>query len=206
MEIDYISGASFQCPVMWTTYSRKPDQRYVQQQRFEGSVAHRNLLTFGGNRHGERALNMGTSCSNGEATFKAPGKLCCITIASAKQCLYKSEPAKQILKPNLHPQKILITVWRTNKSVAYYEFLPRDQTINMDVYHRQLNECLRKLLASNNQHWSISQVPYSYMMELDSVASKRFRSWGMSFCGTHLIPQFDRCVRDKQFPKQDALI
>ncbi|GFV56522.1 hypothetical protein TNCV_2276601 [Trichonephila clavipes] len=57
----------------------------------------------------------------------------------------QAKPAKQVHEPNLHPQKIVITVWWTAKIVVDNEFLSRNQTINMDECHRQLDECHRKL-------------------------------------------------------------
>ncbi|GFU58412.1 histone-lysine N-methyltransferase SETMAR [Trichonephila clavipes] len=58
---------------------------------------------------------------------------------------HKSEPSKQVSKPNLHPKRILVSVWRTAKTAVLYEFLPRGQIIHTNVYHHQLDECQRKI-------------------------------------------------------------
>lgn len=42
-------------------------------------------------------------------------------------------------KPDIHQMKIMISVWWDCKGVVYFEFLPRNRTINSIVYCRQLD-------------------------------------------------------------------
>ncbi|GFY23798.1 hypothetical protein TNCV_3535921 [Trichonephila clavipes] len=74
--------------------------------------------------------------------------------------------------------------------------------------------------ASNNQHWSMSQVPYSCMMEfdpmfqlVDGMRSRRSEflphppySPELTRTDYPMFHQLDRCVRGKQLPNKDALI
>ena len=48
------------------------------------------------------------------------------------------EPAQTTSKADLHQKKIMLSVWWDYKGVVYFELLPSNQTINSDVYCRQL--------------------------------------------------------------------
>jgi len=37
-------------------------------------------------------------------------------------------------KPDLHPKKVLLSLWWDWKDVIYYELLPNKETINSDKY------------------------------------------------------------------------
>ena len=50
----------------------------------------------------------------------------------------RSEPAQSTLKDNIHQKKIMISVWRDFKGIVYFNLLPRNETINSNVYCRQL--------------------------------------------------------------------
>ena len=52
----------------------------------------------------------------------------------------RDEPPQTISKAELHGKKIMLTVWWYWKDVVFFELLPRNQTINSDVYCRQLNK------------------------------------------------------------------
>lgn len=43
-------------------------------------------------------------------------------------------------KLNLHPTKILLSIWWDWKGIIYYELLPKNQTINSEKYCSQLNK------------------------------------------------------------------
>jgi len=48
------------------------------------------------------------------------------------------EAAQTTLKAELHQKKIMLSIWWDYKGVVYFELLPRNQTINSDVYCQQL--------------------------------------------------------------------
>ena len=50
------------------------------------------------------------------------------------------EPPQTTLKAELHEKKIMLSVWWEWKGVVFFELFPRNQTINLDVYCRQLNK------------------------------------------------------------------
>ena len=42
-------------------------------------------------------------------------------------------------KAGLHPKKVMLCIWWDWKGVVYYELLPQGETINSEVYCRQLD-------------------------------------------------------------------
>lgn len=49
------------------------------------------------------------------------------------------DPPQTTSKPGIHQKKIMLSVWWDFKGVVFFELLPRNQTINSEVYCRQLN-------------------------------------------------------------------
>ena len=60
-----------------------------------------------------------------------------------KQWVQYDENPLPVAKPNLHPKKVMLSVWWDHLGVIYWELLPRNATINSEVYMRQLDD-LRK--------------------------------------------------------------
>jgi len=52
----------------------------------------------------------------------------------------RNEPAQTTSKAELHQKKIMLSIWWDYKGIVYFELLPRNQTINSDVYCRQLDK------------------------------------------------------------------
>ena len=52
----------------------------------------------------------------------------------------RDEPPKTTSKAELHQKKIMLSVWWDWEGVIFFELLPRNQTINLDAYCRQLNK------------------------------------------------------------------
>ena len=52
----------------------------------------------------------------------------------------RDEPPQTISKAKLHQKKIMLSGWWDWKGVVFFEWLARNQTINLDVYCRQLNK------------------------------------------------------------------
>ncbi|XP_026825471.1 histone-lysine N-methyltransferase SETMAR-like [Ooceraea biroi] len=53
--------------------------------------------------------------------------------------------AQRTPKRNIHGQKIMLSVWWDVRGIVYYELLPRNQTINTDLYCQQLERVQTKL-------------------------------------------------------------
>lgn len=50
----------------------------------------------------------------------------------------QDEPAQTTPKAESHQKKIMLSVWWDYKGILYFELLPRNQTINSNVYVQQL--------------------------------------------------------------------
>ena len=50
----------------------------------------------------------------------------------------RDEPAQSTLKADIHERKVMLSFWWDFKGIVYFELVPRKQTINSDVYCRQL--------------------------------------------------------------------
>ena len=61
------------------------------------------------------------------------------------------EPPQTTSKAELHQKKIMLPVWWDWKGVVFFDLLPRNQTINSDVYCRQLNN-LNAAVKKNGQN------------------------------------------------------
>lgn len=52
----------------------------------------------------------------------------------------RDEPPQTTSKAELHQKKVMLSVWWDYKGIVYFELLPKNQTINSDVYCRQLTK------------------------------------------------------------------
>ena len=50
----------------------------------------------------------------------------------------RDEPAQLTSKADMHQKNIMLSVWWDFKGIVYLELLPRNQTINLNAYCRQL--------------------------------------------------------------------
>ncbi|XP_014488991.1 PREDICTED: histone-lysine N-methyltransferase SETMAR-like [Dinoponera quadriceps] len=52
----------------------------------------------------------------------------------------RDEPPQTTSKADIHQKKILLSIWWNWKGVVFFELLPKNRTINTDVYCQQLNK------------------------------------------------------------------
>ena len=50
----------------------------------------------------------------------------------------RDEPSQSTSKPDIHQKKVMLSVWWNFNSIVHFELLPRNQTVNSNVYCRQL--------------------------------------------------------------------
>ena len=50
----------------------------------------------------------------------------------------RDEHAQLTSKADIHQKKVMVSIWWNFKGIVYFELLPRDKTINSNVYCRQL--------------------------------------------------------------------
>ena len=57
----------------------------------------------------------------------------------------RDEPAQSTSKADIHQKKIMLSVWWDSKGIVYFELLPRNQTINSNVYYRKLMKFVKEI-------------------------------------------------------------
>ena len=75
------------------------------------------------------------------------------------QWLDQEEAPKNFPKPNLHPKKVMVSVWWSDSALIHSNFLNPSETITSEKYAQQINEMHWKLkclqLASVNKRGSV---------------------------------------------------
>ena len=61
------------------------------------------------------------------------------------QWLDVDEPPGHFPKPDLHPKKVMITVWWNATGIIYYSFLETGKTITASSYSQEIDQCYTKL-------------------------------------------------------------
>jgi [histone H3]-lysine36 N-dimethyltransferase SETMAR len=67
----------------------------------------------------------------------------------SSQWLDKNEPPRQFPKPSVHQKKVMVTVWWSTKGVIHYNFLKPGTTITADVYCKELDYMMQKLVIKH---------------------------------------------------------
>lgn len=62
------------------------------------------------------------------------------------QWVERGKPGGTMPKKDLHPKKILITVWWTARGIVHIDYLPRGQTITSNVYCHEIDSVHQKLI------------------------------------------------------------
>ncbi|RLU17526.1 hypothetical protein DMN91_009761 [Ooceraea biroi] len=63
------------------------------------------------------------------------------------QWLNVNEPPKRMPKPNLHPKKIMVSVWWSSKGIVHYSFNKQGEAINADKYCQEIDIMYANLCA-----------------------------------------------------------
>lgn len=61
-------------------------------------------------------------------------------VVRKRSWIKQNEPPQSTSKANIHQKKIMLSVWWDYKGIVYFEMLPRNQTIDSNVYCRQLSK------------------------------------------------------------------
>ena len=75
-------------------------------------------------------------------------------------------------KQEVHQRKVMLSVWWDCKGVIFFELLPRNQTINSDVYCRQLDSLSKNIIQKRPGLVNRKRVTFHY----DNV-SKIIGTW-----------------------------
>jgi histone-lysine N-methyltransferase SETMAR len=63
----------------------------------------------------------------------------------SSQWLDPGEAPKQCPKPNVHQNKLMVTVWWSSAGVIHYNFMKPGTSITADIYCKELQTMLEKL-------------------------------------------------------------
>ena len=68
-----------------------------------------------------------------------------VNVKRRGQWIEANQRAKPTAKPELHPKKVMLSIWWDIKGVVYFELLDDNQTITADIYCQQLDKLHQKL-------------------------------------------------------------
>ena len=80
----------------------------------------------------------------------------------------RDEPTQSTSKEVIHQKKVMLSVWWDFKGIVYFELLPRNQTINSNVYCHQLMK-LDKEIKKSGQNWQLVKVSSAIKMTPDLI-------------------------------------
>lgn len=136
------------------------------------------------------------------------------------QWLGKGEQPKPFPKPNLHPKKVMVTVWWYTAGVIHYSFLNRGETITADKYCQEIDHMNQKLqrlcpalmnrkgpiLLHDNARPHVAQPTLRRLHELGyEVLPHPPYSPDLSPTDFHFFRYLDNFLREKNFLNQDEI-
>ena len=62
-----------------------------------------------------------------------------------KQLGYVNKPAQSTSKADFNQKNVMLSVWWDSKGIDFFELLPRNQTIDSNVYYRQIMKLDKKI-------------------------------------------------------------
>ena len=136
------------------------------------------------------------------------------------QWLDYDEHPKHYPKPDLHPKKVMVTVWWTAMGVIHYSFLESGESITAESYSRELAICHKKLqekcpslvnrkgviLLHDNARPHIGKVTQKKLSDLDiEVLPHPPYSPDLSPTDYHIFKHLNNYLRDEKFADQRAV-
>lgn len=136
------------------------------------------------------------------------------------QWLDKNEKPQHMAKPNLHPKKVMITVWWSMAGLIHYSFLPAGQTITANSYCEELERFHEKLgkkqpalvnrkgpiLLHDNARPHISRLTVQKLQELNiEVLPHPPYSPDLSPTDFYFFRCLDNFLRNKKIDNENAL-
>ena len=121
---------------------------------------------------------------------------------------------KVIPKPDLHPKKVMVTLWWSAAGVIHYSFLDRGKTITAASYSRDLAICHKKLkekypalvnrkgpiLLHDNAKPHVGKITQKKLSDLGiEVLPHPPNSPDLSPTDYHMFKHLDNFLRDKKF-------
>ena len=105
------------------------------------------------------------------------------------QWLDQEEAPKHFQKPNLHPKKVMVTVWCSAACLIHYSFLNPGETVTSEKYAQQIDEVHRKLQCFS-WYWSTEWAQFFTTTPDHTSHNQCFKSWmnwATKYCLIHHI-------------------
>lgn len=136
------------------------------------------------------------------------------------QWLDKDESPRHFPKPELHPKKVMVTVWWTAAGIIHYYFLERGKTITAIQYSNELNTVHQKLsekypalvnrkgpiLLQDNAKPHIAKITLEKLKELGyEILPHPPYSPDLAPTDYHFFKHMDNFLQEKIYPNQATL-
>lgn len=136
------------------------------------------------------------------------------------QWLDVDEAPKHMPKPNLHPKKVMVTVWWSATGVIHYNFLKPGETITAEKYCQEIEVVHQKLLKAqpalvnrrgpillhDNARPHVSQITYRKLNELGyEILPHPPYSPDLSPTDYHFFKHLDHFIREKIFTNETTV-
>lgn len=124
------------------------------------------------------------------------------------------QPPEKSAKPDLHPKKVMVTVWWGINGIIHYSFLKRGETINAERYCRQLEAMHTKLIEKQpalvnrhgvillhdnaRPHVSVQTVNFTNELGYEILPHPPY-SPDLSPTDYHLFKHFELLLREKNY-------
>lgn len=127
------------------------------------------------------------------------------------------EQPQPVAKPNMHPRKVMLSVWWDSEGVVYYELLPTNTTITAEVYCEQLERVSHALQQKrpnrtvtrylhDNARPHVAKVTREKLLELGwQVLVHPPYSPDLAPSDFHLFNSLSNHMRGKQFENRDQV-
>lgn len=131
-----------------------------------------------------------------------------------RQWLSTGESGIATAKPELHPQKIMLSVWWNVKGVVHWELLANNSTINADTYCQQLDRVAQKLQGKqdrvyflhDNARPHVANVTCEKLLELGwTTLVHPPYSPDLAPTDYHLYRSLSDHFREKKFEDEDSI-
>lgn len=129
----------------------------------------------------------------------------------------EDEPPQKWAKPDLHPKKVMLTVWWTAKQIIHFSFLRQGQSIDANMYCSQLEAMHQKLLEKQpslvNRHGVVllhdNARPHVAVQTINKIKELGYEvlshspySPDLSPTDYHLFKHLQNHLRDKIFDQK----
>lgn len=121
-------------------------------------------------------------------------------------------------KPEIHPKKVMLSVWWGVHGVIYWELLPVNTTVNAHVYCAQLDKLKRKLEADRPNHGKVYFLHDNARPHVAKSTRKKLLDFGWEILphppyspdlaptDYHLFRSLSNSLRGKEFQEETDII